>query len=110
MSTFQERVAADAGRLLKNLPTTKTATFTASGETKSKSIKVSFAPPYSQTDMFDGSTTNTAPVVFVAESEVETPEKGDTYLIDSVTYYAQKIVPNGVGMNVVLLSKKAAHG
>lgn len=95
---------------MKKLPTTKTAIYTADGQTKSKSITVAFAPPYSQTDIFDGSATNTLPVVFVAESEVESPEKGDTYLIESVTYYAQKIVPNGVGMNVVMLSKKAAHG
>lgn len=110
MSTLAERIAADTGRLLKNLPGTVEARFTANGSTTSKSIKVVFCAPYSQTDLFDGGTTNTAPVVFVAESEVENPEKGDTYKIDTVTYYSQKVVPHGIGLNVVTLSKQATHG
>jgi len=110
MSTLRERIASDAGRLFRESLLGVEAVYTATGASVSRTISVGFAPPYSQVDMFDGEATNTTPVAFVPETEVESPARGDTYLIDDVTYYAQKVIPNGIGLNIVTLSRQATHG
>lgn len=81
-----------------------TATYT-DEDTNASSVTVNFFNEGEELDVAQGVTVIRKPKLQVRTSDVATPKRGETFLIDSTTYYILKAVPDGEGMWLIHLSE-----
>ena len=84
------------------------ATYTPSGGV-AVSVNVIFDDEYTGTNLGTGEIDTAAPQVRVITGDVTGIKNGDTFIINSVTYYVISCQPDGTGVSVVQLSKRGLN-
>jgi len=72
-------------------------------------INVIFDDEYTGTNLGTGEIDTAAPQVRAETSVVLTMAQGDVIVIDSTTYYVKSVQPDGTGVSMIILSKKALN-
>lgn len=55
-----------------------------------------------------GNVETTDPVLMIADAAASGADQGDTIVIETVTYYVIKVIPDGLGMTYLTLSENAS--
>ena len=74
-------------------------------DTNASSVLVNFFNEGEEVPTANGVTVLKKPQLLVKVSDVATPKRGETFLIDSTTYYIIKAMPDGEGVWLIHLSE-----
>lgn len=67
-----------------------------------------FFKPGMEIQTAGGAIETTDPVLMCKDADASGADQGDTIVIETVTYYVIKIIPDGLGMTYIYLSENAS--